>query len=92
VGKWSINLYSPQAEEIFMKINVNGVKVFKQQLGFISYRLMRASADVSVAVAEWESRELGEAGAKDYRKWLRKENIWEKLVLETYDGDVVASS
>ena len=92
MGKWSINLYSPQAEEIFRKINVDGVKVFSQQPGFISYRLMRASADVSVAVAEWESRELGEVGAENYRKWLREAGIWDKLVLETYDGDVVASS
>jgi hypothetical protein len=92
VGKWSIDLYSLEAEEIFRKINIDGVNVFRQQPGFISYRLMRASANVSVAVAEWESRELGEVGAENYRKWLRAEGIWDKLVLETSDGDVVASS
>ncbi len=53
---------------------------------------MRASADATVAVAEWESKELGIVGAENYRKWMRAEGIWDKLVLETYDGDVVASS
>ena len=75
MGKWSINLYSPQAEEIFKKINVDGIEVFSHQRGFIRYRLMRASADVIVAVAEWESRELGLVGAQNYRKWLKETGI-----------------
>ena len=66
--------------------------MFRQQPGFISYRLMRASADVTVAVAEWESKELGKIGAENYRKWLREKGVWDKLVLQTYDGDVVALS
>ncbi len=66
--------------------------MFRQQPGFISYRLMRASADVTVAVAEWESEELGKMGAENYRKWLREMGVWDKLVLQTYDGDVVALS
>ncbi len=51
VGKWNINLYSFEAEEIFRKINVDSVKVFRHQPSFISYRLMRASVDMSVPVA-----------------------------------------
>ena len=53
---------------------------------------MRASADVTVAVAEWASEELGKVGAENYRKWLRESGIWDKLELQTYDGEVKASS
>jgi hypothetical protein len=92
IGKWSIDLNSPEAEAIFEKINNEGVKVFQKQAGFISYRLMRASADLTVAVAEWQSKELGKVGAENYRNWLRESGIWNKLVLQTYDGEVVAAS
>ena len=92
IGKWSIDLNSPEAEAVFEKINNEGVKVFQKQAGFISYRLMRASAEVTVAVAEWQSEELGKVGAENYRNWLRESGIWNKLVLQTYDGEVVASS
>ncbi len=67
IGKWIIDLYSREAEEIFKKINDDGVPVFRKQPGFISYRLMRASPDVTVAVAEWISEELGNAGAENHR-------------------------
>jgi hypothetical protein len=92
VGKWQIDLYSPEAEEIFQRISTEGVEVFRRQPGFINYRLMRASADVTVAVAEWASEELGKVGAENYRKWLRESGIWDKLELQTYDGEVKASS
>ena len=92
IGKWSIDLYSREAEEIFRRINVEGVAVFQKQSGFISYRLMRVSSDVTIAVAEWKSKELGKVGAENYRRWLRENGIWNKLVLQTYDGEIVASS
>ena len=92
IGKWGIDLYSQEAGEIFKKINDEGVKVFQEQPGFISYRLMRASSDVTVAVAEWKSEDLGKVGAENYRMWLRKSGIWDKLVLQTRDGEIVASS
>ena len=71
IGNWRIDLYSPEAAAIFGRINDEGVRVFRDQSGFISYRLMRASNDVTVAIAEWESEELGKVGAENYRKWLR---------------------
>jgi hypothetical protein len=43
-------------------------------------------------VDEWESEELGKPGARRYREWLRSSGIAEKLLLETYDGQVVAAS
>ena len=87
-----MDLFSREAEEIFKTINDEGVKVFQKQPGFLSYRLMRAGSDVTVAVAEWKSEELGKVGAENYRQWLRESGIWDKLVLQTYDGDTVASS
>ena len=47
---------------------------------------MRASAEVTVAVAEWQSEKLGKVGAENYRNWLRESGIWNKLVLQTYYG------
>jgi DNA gyrase inhibitor GyrI len=92
IEKWSIDLSSEEAEKIFKEINDKGVKVFRKQPGFIQYRLMLADAHTTVAVAEWASEELGKKGAENYRNWLRSSGIWSKLVLQTYDGEVVAAS
>ena len=66
--------------------------MFRQQALFISYRLMRAGANETAAVAKWESEELGKIGAENYRRWLKESGMWDKLVLQIYDGEVVASS
>jgi hypothetical protein len=81
--KWNIDLTSPEAKEIFNSIDSEGVKVFRQQPGFIQYHLMLADAHTTVAVAEWASEELGKKGAENYRNWLRSSGIWNKLVLQT---------
>jgi DNA gyrase inhibitor GyrI len=92
IGKWSIDLSSTEAKNIFNDINDEGVKVFRKQPGFIQYRLMLADSHTTVAVAEWESEELGKKSTQNYRNWLRTSGIWDKLVLQTYDGEVVATS
>jgi hypothetical protein len=91
VAKWSIDLSSPEAEEIFRFINEDGVRVFRAQPGFVSYRLMLSDRHTTIAVAEWESELLGKPGAQAYRNWLKASGIAEKLVLNTYDGEIVAS-
>jgi hypothetical protein len=53
---------------------------------------MQADARTTVAVAEWESQELGQAGAQRYREWLRSSGIMAYLSLLTYDGPVVVAS
>jgi hypothetical protein len=53
---------------------------------------MLADPKTTLAVAEWESEELGKPGAWRYREWLKSSGIAEKLSLETYDGEVVAAS
>jgi hypothetical protein len=92
VGTWTIDLYSPEAERIFDRIREEGLAVFRAQPGFIRYRLMRASAQTTIAVAEWESRELGETGAMAFRGWLASSGIAEKLTLDTHDGEIVVAS
>jgi hypothetical protein len=92
VGKWNIDLNSVEAKAIFDNINDEGIKVFKKQPGFIQYRLMLADEKTTIAMAEWASEELGRKGAENYRNWLRESGIWNKLVLETFDGKVLASS
>ncbi len=92
VGTWSIDLESDQGSDVFQKVRNEGLQVFRRQPGFINYRLMKRDSSTTVAVAEWESRESGKAGAEHFRAWLRDSGIMEYLVLETYDGDVVVSS
>jgi heme-degrading monooxygenase HmoA len=92
IAKWNINLYSAEAQEIFQRIQDEGVSVFRQQPGFVRYYLMRADSHTTIAVAEWESEELGLAGSQRYREWLRSSGIMQRLALETYAGDIVAAS
>jgi hypothetical protein len=92
IGRWTIDLGSEEGREAFRLIDTEGVRVFREQPGFVRYRLMLADPKTTIAVAEWESEELGKPGARRYRKWLRCSGIAEKLSLETYDGEVVAAS
>lgn len=92
IAHWNINLYSPEAERIFHQIDTDGVAVFRAQPGFVRYRLMRADSTTTVAVAEWESEELGKAGAEQYRAWMRRVGIMDRITLETRAGDIVAGS
>jgi heme-degrading monooxygenase HmoA len=92
VARWDVDLDSPEAEAIFRQIETEGVAVFRAQPGFVRYRLMRADKSTTVAVAEWESEELGLAGAEQYRAWLRRAGIMERITLDTRAGDIVASS
>ena len=92
IGRWNIDLSSEEAREAFRLIDEEGLRVFRDQPGFIRYRLMVASPTTTIAVAEWESEELGKPGAQRYREWLKSSGIAEKLSLETYDGPVVVAS
>jgi hypothetical protein len=92
IGRWDIDLSSEEGREAFHLINDEGLRVFRSQPGFIRYRLMVADATTTIAVAEWESEELGKPGAQRYREWLRSSGIAGKLSLETYDGPVVVAS
>jgi hypothetical protein len=82
----------PPKPEIFQKIQAEGVAVFRQQPGFVRYRLMRADSHMPIAMAEWESEQLGTAGAQRFRDWLKSSGIAAKLTLETYAGEIVAAS
>jgi hypothetical protein len=92
IGRWSIDLYSAEAERIFHQIETDGVATFRAQPGFVRYRLMRVDGTTTVAVAEWESEALGLAGARQYRAWMREVGIMDRLTLETHAGQIVAGS
>ena len=92
IGRWNIDLDSEKGREAFRLIDTEGVRVFRDQPGFVRYRLMVADSETTIAVAEWENEELGKPGAQRYREWLKSSGIAEKLSLETYDGEVVAAS
>ena len=92
IGRWNIDLHSEEGREAFGLIDQEGLRVFRNQPGFIRYRLMVADPTTTIAVAEWENEELGKRGAQRYREWLRSSGIAQKLSLETYDGEVVVAS
>lgn len=92
IARWNIDLYSAEAERIFRQIETDGVGVFRAQPGFVRYRLMRSDRTTTVATAEWESEELGRAGAERYRAWMRSVGIMDRITLETHAGDIVAGS
>lgn len=92
IAHWNINLYSAEAARIFHQIDTDGVVVFRAQPGFVRYRLMRADGATTIAVAEWQSEELGRAGAEHYRQWMRSVGIMDRITLETHAGDIVAGS
>jgi hypothetical protein len=92
IAHWNIDLYSAEAERIFHQIDTEGVAVFRAQPGFVRYRLMRADSTTTIAVAEWESEQLGKAGAEKYRAWMRSVGIMDRFTLETHAGDIVAGS
>lgn len=92
IAHWSISTYSADAERAFHMIGTDGLAVFRAQPGFINYRLMRADSTKTVAVAKWESEELGKAGAEKYREWMRSVGIMDLIKLETYAGEIVVDS
>ncbi len=92
VANWDLDLTSAVGQDLVRQIEEGGVPVFRQQPGFIRYRLMQADAHTTIAVAEWESEELGRAGAEQYRNWMRSVGIMNRLTLETHAGGVVAAS
>lgn len=92
VASWDVDLTSAAGQDMVRQIEEGGLTVFRQQPGFIRYRLMRADTHTTIAVAEWESEDLGRAGAQRYRDWMRSSGIMEHLSLSTYDGPVVVAS
>lgn len=91
-AQWNIHLDSPEAQRLLALIQADGIAVFRAQPGFIRYRLMRADSMTTVAVAEWASESLGLAGAEQYRAWMRRVGIMDRLTLETHAGAIVAGS
>ena len=92
VAEWDIDLDSPEGHRLTNLIASDGLAVFRRQPGFIRYRLMRAGPGRSVAVAEWESEELGIAGAARYREWLEVAGIRAHIAMDTVSGPVLVSS
>ena len=63
IARWKIDLSSDEAREAFRLIDEEGVRLFRTQPGFVRYRLMVADPTTTIAVAEWDSEELGKSGA-----------------------------
>lgn len=92
IARWNVDVSSGVGREQVRKIQERGLEVFRQQPGFIRYRLMQADPRTTVAVAEWESEELGKPGAQRYRDWMRESGVAEHISLETWDGPILVAS
>ncbi len=92
VAEWDVDLDSAEAQALIKGIATEGLKVFRSQPGFIDYRLAKVAPRTTVAVAEWESEELGRPGAQRYRDWMRSSGIMQHLTLHTQDGEIVVTS
>jgi hypothetical protein len=61
IGRWNIDLNTPEGKDAFSKILNAGISVFHRQPGFIQYRLMMADAGPRSQLQNgnrrnWESR------------------------------------
>lgn len=92
IAEWDVDLDSAEAQAMIRGIESEGLQVFRSQPGFIDYRLMKAAARTTVAVAEWESEDLGRKGAQKYRDWMQSSGIMQHLTLRTLDGNIVVTS
>jgi hypothetical protein len=92
VAEWDIDLDTPQGARLVGLIQSQGLEVFRRQPGFLWYRLMRVGPGRSIAVAEWESEELGIPGAARYRQWLEEAGVRAHITMSTEAGPVLISS
>jgi hypothetical protein len=92
IAEWDVELDAPEGNRLVALIESAGLAVFRQQPGFIRYRLMRAASTKTVAVAEWETEELGLAGSARYRDWLAAAGVKSHITMSTEAGPVLVSS
>ena len=92
IAEWDVELDAPEGDRLVALIDSAGLAVFRRQPGFIRYRLMRAGPTKSVAVAEWETEELGLAGSAKYREWLEAAGIKAHIAMSTEAGPALVSS
>lgn len=92
VADWDLDVDGPDGQALVARIDRDGAAVFRAQPGFVRYRLMRAGPRRTVAVAEWESEELGLAGSAQYRAWLAEAGIRAHITMETETGPVIVAA
>jgi hypothetical protein len=92
VADWDIDLDGAEGEALIQAIESEGLRVFRSQPGFVNYRLMKAAPRKTIAVAEWQSEELGKRGAQRYRDWIQSSGIMQHLTLHTDDGEILVTS
>ena len=92
IADWDVDVDGPVGAALVERIAREGAAVFRAQPGFVRYRLMRAGPRRTVAVAEWESEELGLPGATRYREWMAAAGVREHITLETEAGPIVVST
>ena len=91
IADWDLDVDGSDGAALVERIARDGAAVFRAQPGFVRYRLMRAGPRRTIAVAEWESEELGLAGSGHYRAWLAEAGIREHITMDTRTGPILVS-
>ena len=89
---WDVDLDSAEGQALVARISTDGVAVFREQPGFVRYRLMQAGPRTTIAMAEWASEELGTSGAEHFRAFLAAAGIREHIDMETQAGPILVAA
>ena len=92
VADWDIDLDSPEARLLVDAIASEGVAVFREQPGFVRYRLMLAGSRRTVAVAEWQTEADSLSGSARYREWMQTAGVREHITLVTETGPIIVAT
>ena len=92
IADWDLDVDSREGRAIVDLIARDGAAVFRAQPGFVRYRLMQAGPRRTIAVAEWESEDLGVPGATRYRDWMAAAGVRDHITLETEAGPIIVST
>jgi heme-degrading monooxygenase HmoA len=79
-------------EEVAGAAEAGMVPIFREQPGFISYRIVAADGDTCVSISRWETHEQAEEAARAAAAWVAA-TLERRLELEhEYLGEVVLSA
>jgi len=85
-------LTSGTVEDVARKAEEGMLPIFRDQPGFVSYRLVRAEDETIISISRWRSREQADRATEAAASWVR-DNIADNVALQqNYVGEVVLSS
>jgi heme-degrading monooxygenase HmoA len=85
-------LTSGTVEDVARKAEEGMLPIFRDQPGFVSYRLVRGEDETIISISRWQSRDQADRATEAAASWVR-DNIADNVALQqNYVGEVVLSS